>query len=76
MEFVWNSKNIEHIAEHGISRQEAEFIVENARKPYPRMIGDQKRLVVGRRSDGQYVQVIYVPSRSVLGAIYVCTVGL
>ena len=71
MEFVWNAVNIDHIAKHGISPFQAEFVVERARRPYPQMVGDDKRLVVGRLADGAYVQVIYVPSRSVPGAVYV-----
>jgi hypothetical protein len=71
MKFVWNEKNIEHIAKHAISPLEAEYLVENARSPYPRMIGDAKRLVVGKLADGQYAQAIYVPSRSVSDAVYV-----
>jgi uncharacterized DUF497 family protein len=71
MEFVWNDKNVQHIAKHGISPHEAEYIVEHAKPPYPQMIGDSKRLVVGRLARGEYVQVIYVPSRKVLGAVYV-----
>ena len=71
MEFVWNSTNIEHIARHGIEPYDAEQVVENAKSPYPRMIGEGNRVVVGRLRDGRYVQVIYVPSRSVPGAVYV-----
>lgn len=71
MEFVWNSRNVEHIARHGIRPHEAEYAVENCRAPYPQMIGQDKRLVVGRLADSRYVQVIYVPSRSVAGAVYV-----
>ena len=71
MEFVWNNKNIAHIAEHGISRQEAEYVVEHAKPPYPQMIGEGKRMVVGQIPSGEYVQVIYVPARSVPGALYV-----
>jgi hypothetical protein len=71
MEFVWNRRNIEHIAKHGISTGEAEWIVENANRPYPEMIGEGKRLVVGKVTSGEYVQIIYVPSRSVAGAVYV-----
>jgi hypothetical protein len=71
MEFVWNDINLEHIATHGISSMDAEFLVENARSPYPEMIGLDKRLVVGKLSSGQYAQAIYVPSRSRPGAVYV-----
>lgn len=65
------ARNIEHIAEHGISPREAEYVVENAAPPYPQMVGDSKRLVVGRTAAGTYVQVVYVPSRSVAGSVYV-----
>ena len=71
MEFVWNSRNIEHISKHGIRPHEAESVVENCLAPYPQMIGQDKRLAVGRLADGRYLQVIYVPSRSVPGAAYV-----
>ncbi len=71
MEFVWTVQNVDHIAKHGISPRQAEYVVEHARRPYPQMVGDDRRLVVGRLSDGRYVQVVYVPSRSVPGAVYV-----
>jgi len=71
VEFVWNSSNVDHLAKHGIQPDEAEYIVERAKPPYPQMIGEDKRLVVGRLADGRYLQVIYVPSRSLRGAVYV-----
>lgn len=71
MEFVWNSRNVAHIAKHGIRPHEAQYVVENSRPPFPQMIGQDKRLVVGTLPDGRYLQVIYVPSRSVPGAVYV-----
>ena len=71
MEFIWNDRNVDHIDKHGISPREAEYVVENARPPYPQMVGDGKRIVVGRLANGEYIQVVYVPSRSVPGAVYV-----
>jgi uncharacterized DUF497 family protein len=71
VEFVWNNVNATHVAKHGIRPDEAEYIVERARPPYPQMIGEDKRLVVGRLEGGRYVQVIYVPSRSVSGGVYI-----
>ena len=71
MDFVWNDNNIDHIAEHGILPSQAEYVLVHARRPYPQMVGDDKRLVIGRLPDGQYVQAIYVPSRSVPGAVYI-----
>ncbi|MFI5381147.1 MAG: hypothetical protein ACHRHE_17760 [Tepidisphaerales bacterium] len=60
MLYRWNEWNIGHIAEHGMSPAEAEFIVDHARRPFPQMIGDKKRLVMGQTRDGVYAQVIYV----------------
>ena len=71
MEFVWNDRNIGHIAKHGVAPGQAEYVVKQARQPYPQMVGDEKRLVVGRLASGQYVQVVYVPSRAVPGAVYI-----
>ena len=71
MQFVWTEQNVEHIAKHGILPQQAEYIVENARRPWPQMVGDDKRLVVGQLASGVYVQVMYVPSRRDPGAVFV-----
>ncbi len=58
--FRWNEWNVDHIAAHGIDRRDAEFVVCTARRPYPRKIGDEKFLVIGRDVQGAYIQVIYV----------------
>jgi len=58
--FRWNAWNSGHIAEHGISTSETQFIVNNARAPYPQTIGAGKRLVIGQSQHGAYAQVIYV----------------
>ena len=58
--FRWNAWNSGHIAEHGISESEAQFIVNHTRAPYPQMVGAGKRLVIGQSQNGAYVQVIYV----------------
>jgi hypothetical protein len=55
VEFVWNSNNVDHLAKHGIRPDETEYVVENAKPPYPQMIGQDKRLVVGRLADGCHV---------------------
>jgi hypothetical protein len=34
--------------------------VENARRPYPRKIGDEKILVHGQTAGGRYLRVIYL----------------
>jgi uncharacterized protein len=60
MEFRWNAWNIDHIAEHGVEPQEADAVVRNARKPYPRYHQDGKWLARGRGSGGRLLQVIFV----------------
>jgi hypothetical protein len=48
MEFRWIDWNIGHIAEHGVSPEEAELVVETAAPPYPEQIEDEKWIVIGR----------------------------
>ncbi len=60
MEFRWNQWNIEHIAEHGLNSDAAEYVVENAIAPWPRKEGDDKYRVWGQTAFGDYVQVIFV----------------
>jgi hypothetical protein len=57
-EFRWNEWNVEHLAEHGITPDEAEFVVERARRPFPRYIGNGKYLVWGQCRHGDYLQVV------------------
>ena len=47
MEFRWNDWNVEHIAEHVVSPEEAEHVVESARRPYPLATQDDEWLVIG-----------------------------
>jgi uncharacterized DUF497 family protein len=58
--FIWDAKNELHIGEHGITPAEAEYVVRQARPPYPREHGDNKYLVRGPTADGRLIQVIYV----------------
>ena len=58
--FLWDDKNTSHIAKHGVTRREAEFVVRHARRPYPSYEGDGKWLVRGRTETGEYLQVVYV----------------
>jgi uncharacterized DUF497 family protein len=59
MFIYWNAWNIEHIAKHGVSLDEAESVVAHARPPYPEQVGDGKYAVWGATEDGRYLQVIY-----------------
>ncbi len=60
MQFRWIDWNREHIAEHGVEREEAEMVARNAKPPFPRKIGDDKWLVIGRGVGGRFLQVIYL----------------
>ena len=42
MDFRWNEWNEEHVANHGVLPQEAEVVVESARRPFPRKIDNDK----------------------------------
>jgi hypothetical protein len=59
-EFRWNEWNVDHIAGHGVVPEEAEDVVNSARRPWPEKVGDGKWRVWGRSGDGTYLQVIYV----------------
>ena len=60
MQFRWNRWNIEHIASHGVSSEEAENLILNAKRPYPQAREDDKWRVVGRGRGGRWLQVIFV----------------
>jgi uncharacterized DUF497 family protein len=60
MEFRWNEWNEEHISEHGVEPEEAEFVVRNARAPFPEARGDEKWRVCGQDANGRYLQVVFV----------------
>ena len=69
MGFRWNDWNIDHATRHGVSPTEAEYVVANARAPYPEDAGDDKWLVRGPGFDGALVQVVYVVDPD--GTLYV-----
>ncbi len=60
MDFRWSRWNIEHLAEHGVGPEEAEEVVREAERPYPRRIGADKWLVWGPGGGGRLLQVIFV----------------
>lgn len=60
MQFRWIDWNRDHIAEHGVDTEEAEMVVRNAKSPFPRKIGDEKWIVIGRGVSGRFLQVIYL----------------
>jgi uncharacterized protein len=60
VEFRWNAWNIEHIAEHGVTPEEVEVVVCQARSPYPQAREDDKWRVVGRSRGGRWLHVIFI----------------
>ncbi len=60
MLFRWNAWNTEHIAEHGVSPEEAEWVVEHARRPYPQARADDKWIAKGRGYGGRWLQVVFI----------------
>jgi uncharacterized DUF497 family protein len=59
-EFRWNGWNVDHIAEHGVRPHEAQQVVNSARPPFPRYMGDGKYGVWGQTESGRYLQVIFI----------------
>lgn len=60
MIFLWNQWNIEHIGRHGVSPDEARYVVEHASARYPERIGRNKYRVRGRTQQGRHLQVIFI----------------
>lgn len=58
--FVWDSLNLDHIAKHDVTLEEARDVVESASRPYPQLIGGGKWLVRGRTPAGRALQVIFL----------------
>ena len=59
-EFRWNAWNMEHIGRHGVTPQDAEYVLDHAQAPYPQGLGGGKFLAVGRTLYGKYVQIVYI----------------
>jgi uncharacterized protein len=59
-EFRWNQWNTEHIADHGVSTEDAEHVVNRPGRGFPRYLGDGRYLVQRADPVGRYIQVIYV----------------
>ena len=69
MPFRWNDWNVDHVAKHGVTPEEAELVVARTRPPYPEKTGDGKWLVRGRGVGDRFVQITYVLDAD--GTIYV-----
>jgi uncharacterized DUF497 family protein len=58
--FRWNAWNRAKVADHNLTPEETEFAVTHARRPWPHITGERKRLVWGQTASGDYLQVVYV----------------
>ena len=58
--FRWNQWNLEHTTKHGVTVAEVEYVVRNARRPYPTEIASEKWVVIGRGNGERFIQVIFV----------------
>ena len=58
--FSWNAANVRHIAKHGVKVDEAEYVVRNAGRGFPRKIGNGKWIVKSSAADGRSLQVIFI----------------
>lgn len=56
----WDFWNRTHISKHGVSQEEAEYIILHAAPPYPQDIGEGKIAVWGQTAAGRFLQVIFV----------------
>ena len=60
MEFRWIDWNIEKVGEDGVKPEEAEYVVEQAARPYPQHREDDKFLVWGPTAGGRLLQVVFL----------------
>ena len=58
-DFKWIEWNVDHIARHEVEPYEAEWVVEQRRRPYPERAGEGKYLVRGQTESGRFLEVIY-----------------
>lgn len=59
-DFRWIAWNTGKVEGHGLGIDDVEYVVNDARRPFPKPIGGEKWLVVGPTPDGRVIQVIYL----------------
>ena len=59
MIFVYDDWNREHVAKHGVSQADAEYVIERARQPYPKKIEEGKLIVYGPSRTGEILEVVF-----------------
>ncbi len=59
-DFRWNDWNIDHIAEHNVTVDEAEYLMEHPAPGYPEYIGNGRYRVRGQSPQGRYLQAVFI----------------
>jgi len=59
-DFRWIDWNVDKVESHGLSVADVEYVVNHARRPYPKPIGNEKWIVIGSTAAGGAMQVIYL----------------
>lgn len=58
--FLWNAQNIRHVAEHGISTEDFEYVVSNAKNSDVVKSHTSDRLtVIGKTAAGRLIKCVY-----------------
>lgn len=56
---IWKPQNVEHIAAHGVTPEEAVDVLSAATPPFPERAGEDKHRVRGQTAKGRYLQVVF-----------------
>ena len=59
-DFRWIDWNVDKVEAHGLGTRDVEDVVNEAVGAFPKPIGNEKWLVIGRTHEGRVIQVIYL----------------
>ena len=59
MIFAYDNWNRQHVSKHGVERADAQYVVENAKPPYPKRIENGKFMVYGPDRAGRILEVAF-----------------
>jgi uncharacterized DUF497 family protein len=63
MEPFWDGPSRDHIAKHGVTSEEVNYVLAHSHSPFPEEIGEGKYWVRGQTQAGRFLQVIFVYRR-------------
>jgi uncharacterized DUF497 family protein len=68
MTFDWDSANIDHIAEHGVSQDEVEdvFYSRPVALKSETVNGEERTVVIGKTDEGRFLSVVYTVRRQLI----------